>query len=176
MRYLIIIDVQNDFVSGPLGTAEAQQMLPRLLEKAAGFDGKILMTKDSHSDDYLQTQEGRLLPVPHCIVGTEGWEFPESLEKIRKEKEAEVYQKSCFGCEPLVEDLKKLDRAGQLESVELVGICTDICVVSNALMIKSALPELPVSVDASCCAGVTREKHEAALEVMRSCQIQVKDQ
>lgn len=174
MKYLVIIDVQNDFVSGSLGTAEAVSMLPRLLQKAEDFEGGIIMTKDTHGEDYLQTQEGRNLPVPHCITGTSGWEFPDELEKLRKKKQAKVYEKSCFGSWELAEDIGRLYAEGRLESVELTSLCTDICVVSNALMIKAAAPELTVYVDASCCAGVTPEKHEAALEVMRSCQVIVK--
>ena len=173
-KKLIIIDVQNDFVTGSLGTQEARRMLPRLLDKASRFSGEILLTKDSHSDNYLDTQEGKMLPVPHCIIGTEGWEFPRELEELRAKRNAKVYQKPCFGSTELVSDLKEAYENNMLDSVELVGICTDICVISNALMIKSAMPELPVFADASCCAGVTPEKHEAALEVMRSCQVIVR--
>lgn len=172
---LIIVDVQNDFVTGALGTAEAQQMLPRLLKKAGQFDGEIFLTQDTHSEDYLNTQEGRLLPIPHCIAGTKGWELVPELEALREERNLKAYQKPCFGSEALASDLKELYGKGLLASVELVGICTDICVVSNALMIKSAMPELPVYVDPSCCAGVTPEKHLAALAVMESCQIQRKE-
>lgn len=173
-KKLIIIDVQNDFITGSLGTEEARRMLPRLIDKARHFSGEILMTQDTHSENYLSTQEGRMLPVPHCLTGTEGWGFPQELEKLRKEKVVKVYQKPCFGSTDLVSDLKDVYEGNLLDSVELVGICTDICVVSNALMIKSVLPELPVFVDASCCAGVTPEKHTAALEVMQSCQIIIK--
>ena len=171
MKALIVVDVQNDFISGALGTAEAQEMLPRLVEKVRHFDGAVFMTQDTHGQDYLQTQEGKRLPIPHCIKGTEGWEFPAALEALRKEKNAAVFEKPCFGSTRLVEELVKLYTDGTLESVELVGICTDICVVSNALMLKAALPELPLHLDAACCAGVTVQKHEAALDVMESCQI-----
>ncbi|HIY00502.1 MAG TPA: cysteine hydrolase [Candidatus Blautia faecipullorum] len=174
MKYLIIIDVQNDFVTGSLGTKEAQQMLPGLLKKAREFPGKILMTKDTHEENYLDTQEGKLLPVLHCMKNTEGWEFPAEMEKIRLEKAAEVYEKPCFGSLRLVEEIRRLYEKGEIESAELVGICTDICVASNALMLKSSLPELPIYVDAACCAGVDPRKHEAALEVMESCQIIVR--
>ncbi|MCD8120101.1 MAG: cysteine hydrolase [Lachnospiraceae bacterium] len=173
MKYLIIVDVQNDFVDGALGTAEAQAMLPRLTEKAKTFDGTILVTKDTHGADYMNTQEGRNLPVPHCILGTEGWKLAPSLLAVPAVREAKVYEKPCFGSTTLAADLAMLNAAGQVDSVELVGLCTDICVVSNALLIKAAMPEVPVSVDASCCAGVTPEKHEAALAVMESCQVQV---
>lgn len=174
MNALIVIDVQNDFVTGTLGTQEACRMLPHLMEKVKEFQGIIFMTQDSHSENYLETQEGQKLPVPHCITGTKGWRFTEELEEIQKEKQIKVYQKPCFGSTQLVEDLVRLYEEGELQSVELAGICTDICVVSNALMIKSRMPELPLFVDAACCAGVTPQKHEAALEVMESCQITIR--
>lgn len=170
MKCLVVIDVQNDFVTGSLGTAEAVEMLPRLLEKMRSFEGAILMTQDTHGADYLSTQEGRMLPVEHCIEGTEGWRFPAEVEALRESRGARVYEKPTFGSTRLVSELKRLYDGAELESVELVGLCTDICVISNALMIKAAMPELPVYVDPACCAGVTPEKHEAALEVMRSCQ------
>ncbi len=170
-KKLIMIDIQNDFVTGVLGTKEAQQMLPRLMEKAGSFQGEILMTQDTHFENYLETQEGKLLPVSHCIKGTKGWELVPELEELRQQRKAKVYQKSCFGSIRLAEDLKAAYEEGQLDGVELAGLCTDICVVSNALLIKAFLPEIPVIVDAGCCAGVTVEKHEAALEVMRSCQV-----
>lgn len=170
-KKLIMIDIQNDFVTGVLGTKEAQQMLPRLMEKAGSFQGEILMTQDTHFENYLETQEGKLLPVSHCIKGTKGWELVPELEELRQQRKAKVYQKSCFGSIRLAEDLKAAYEEGQLDGVELAGLCTDICVVSNALLIKAFLPEIPVIVDAGCCAGVTVEKHMAALEVMRSCQV-----
>lgn len=171
MKYLIVVDVQNDFVDGVLGTAEARAMLPALLEKVRNFDGTVLLTKDTHTDDYLHTQEGKNLPVPHCIRGTDDWEFPPQLAALAKARRAAVYEKSCFGSTRLASDLAA---APDVESVELAGLCTDICVVSNALLIKAVLPEVPVSVDARCCAGVTPEKHEAALLTMESCQISVR--
>jgi len=173
-QMLIVVDVQNDFVTGSLGTPEACKMLPALVDKVKHFSGAIWMTQDSHSEDYLNTQEGRMLPVSHCMTGTEGWKLVEELEHLREQKDIPVYRKPCFGSTKLVEDLKEKYEKGEVEMVELVGLCTDICVISNALMIKAAMPELPVSVDASCCAGVTPEKHKAALEVMRSCQVIVK--
>ncbi|MDO4619338.1 MAG: isochorismatase family cysteine hydrolase [Lachnospiraceae bacterium] len=171
MKYLIIVDVQNDFVDGALGTKEAVEMMPRLLEKVENFDGTICVTKDTHSVDYLQTQEGKMLPVEHCIKGTPGWELPASLEKLIAGKEAAVYEKPTFGSTKLAEDFRKLYEEKKVESVELVGLCTDICVISNALLLKAAMPEVTIKVDPGCCAGVTPEKHQAALEVMRSCQI-----
>lgn len=171
MNCLVVIDVQNDFVTGSLGTPEAVEMLPRLVEKLRAFEGLVLMTKDTHGPDYAQTQEGRFLPVSHCVKGTEGWELAAPVEALRESLGARVFEKPAFGSGELVAELRRLYEAGQLESVELVGLCTDICVISNALMIKAAMPELPVYADPACCAGVTPEKHAAALEVMRSCQV-----
>lgn len=174
MQALIVIDVQNDFIDGALGTREAQQMLPRLIEKAERFEGALLLTQDTHGADYLATQEGKYLPVPHCIEDSEGWRFPAPLEALRQARGAAVFRKGAFGSPALAEALRAQYEAGTLEAVELVGLCTDICVVSNALLIKAAMPELPVYVDAACCAGVTPEKHQAALDVMESCQIIVR--
>ncbi len=165
MDYLIVVDVQKDFVDGALGTAEAVAMLPALREKLDSFPGKILVTMDTHQANYMDTQEGSFLPVPHCIQGTPGWELHEAVADL---KEAPAFHKPTFGSTALVHALKN---APDVDSVELVGLCTDICVVSNALLIKAALPEIPVKVDARCCAGVTPQKHEAALQVMESCQI-----
>lgn len=173
MKYLVVIDVQNDFVDGSLGTKEAQAMLPQLLSKVESFDGAVWMTKDTHPKNYLETQEGKNLPVEHCIKGTDGWEFPEVLASLQKVKDAVVYEKPTFGSVQMAEDFKKLYEAGDVESIELAGLCTDICVISNALMLKATMPELPIFVDPSCCAGVTPEKHAAALEVMASCQIKL---
>ena len=170
---LVVIDMQNDFVTGSLGTKEACGIVDNVKNKIEEYVKKgqeIVFTRDTHTEQYPETQEGRLLPVEHCIKGNKGWEL---IPEIRPYSEGRsVFDKTTFGSVPLAEYI----RDGGFDAVEMIGLCTDICVVSNALMIKSALPELPVSVDASCCAGVTREKHEAALEVMRSCQIQVKDQ
>ena len=175
MRALVIVDVQKDFVTGALGTAEAQAMLPRLLEKLRGFEGGVWLTLDTHGEDYLETQEGRYLPVAHCIKGTEGWQLEDEVGRIARERDAAIVEKPTFGSEKLVEELRSLYEEGRLEGVELCGLCTEICVVSNALLLKAAMPELPISVDAACCAGVTPEKHRVALEVMRSCQIDVRN-
>ena len=173
-KYLIVVDVQNDFVTGALGTEEARRMLPALLKKTENFSGEIWVTQDTHGENYLDTQEGKMLPVPHCILGTAGWELTAELKRVLQNREPRVYRKSCFGSVEMVRDLKKLYEQDALESVELVGVCTDICVISNALMIRSAMPELPVYADAACCAGVTPEKHRAALQIMESCQVRVR--
>lgn len=174
-KVLIVVDVQNDFVSGVLGTPEAHRMLPVLLKKVRDFEGTVILTQDTHTAEYLHTQEGIQLPVPRCIKDTPGWNFPAGLEALRRQNEYAVYQKPTFGSVHLAKELGELYAQGVLTSVELVGLCTDICVVSNALLIKANMPELPIYVDAACCAGVTPEKHRAALEVMKSCQIMVKE-
>lgn len=171
---LVVIDVQNDFITGSLGSKEAQETLPRIVEKARDFEGRVLATKDTHFENYLETQEGKNLPVPHCIKGTSGWDFPEELAGLMEEKAVKVFEKVTFGSVDLARELKRRFEQGEIESVEFVGFCTDICVVSNALLAKAVSPELPVSVDAHCCAGVTPEKHESALDVLESCQVQVK--
>jgi nicotinamidase-related amidase len=173
MDYLVIIDVQNDFVTGALGTKEAVEMLPRFLKKAKSFKGEIVFTMDTHEKNYLDTKEGRLLPVPHCIRGSEGWELVPELKALAGERHSKIFEKPTFGSVDLAGYLKGEYDAGRLSSVILVGLCTDICVVSNALLLKAYMPELTIAVDPSCCAGVTKERHEAALVTMRSCQIQV---
>ena len=172
-KVLVVVDMQKDFVDGSLGTKEACAIVDRVVRKVKQFDGKVIFTRDTHEEDYLETQEGKFLPVKHCIVNTEGWQLIPELETLRKEQGFACYDKPTFGSIPLAKDLKKQADAGMIESIELIGLCTDICVVSNALMLKAFMPELLVEVDSACCAGVTQKKHEAALETMRSCQIVV---
>lgn len=174
MRYLIIVDMQKDFVAGALGTEEAQRILPAVVEKARTFEGQVIFTRDTHQSDYMETQEGKFLPVPHCVQGSEGWQLADALEEIRARKNLPVYDKVTFGCPQLAEDLAQINRGEPIECIELIGVCTDICVVSNALTIKAYLPEVPMYVDPACCAGVTPQAHEAALATMRSCQIQMR--
>ncbi len=169
-NYLIVVDMQNDFVTGSLGTREAQAIVPAVREKLAHFDGTVIFTQDTHERDYLTTQEGRNLPVEHCIRGTWGWEIVPELQEFVKN--ARVFEKPTFGSVDLAAQLRA--EAGDIAGIELIGLCTDICVISNALLIKAALPELPMQVDSACCAGVTPEKHNAALETMRSCQVAVR--
>ena len=166
-KFLIVVDMQKDFIDGSLGTPEAQAIVPAVVEKVKAFEGRVIFTRDTHHADYPQTREGRYLPVGHCFEGTEGWQIIPELRPFA----ADVVDKPTFGSVDLAERLKS--RAGGIESIELIGLCTDICVVSNALLLKAAMPEVPISVDSRCCAGVTPEKHAAALETMRSCQISV---
>lgn len=171
MKVLLVIDMQNDFIDGALGTKEAQAILPKVIEKIKNFDGSVLATRDTHEENYLETQEGKNLPVPHCIKGSEGWQIRKEIAELLKE---EPIDKPTFGSRVLGERLAAYqEEHGNLESVELVGLCTDICVISNAMLIKAFLPELPIIVDASCCAGVSPESHKRALETMQVCQIKV---
>lgn len=174
MKYLIVVDMQKDFVTGVLGTKEAQQILPAVAEKVQGFEGQVIFTRDTHQSDYMETQEGKYLPVPHCIQGSDGWQLMDELEKFRRAQNIPVYDKVTFGCPELARDLVKANEQETIEFIELIGVCTDICVVSNALTIKAHLPEVPMYVDPTCCAGVTPQAHEAALATMRSCQIQMR--
>lgn len=173
-KYLIVVDMQQDFVYGALGSEEARKIVPNVVEKVKNFDGEVIFTRDTHTADYLNTQEGRLLPVEHCIDGSEGWKLIEPLEEICINRSLKSYSKGTFGCIKLAADLRAEYLRQEIESIELIGVCTDICVVSNALLLKAYMPEVPICVDGECCAGVTPKKHEAALETMRSCQITVK--
>lgn len=169
-KILIVVDMQNDFIDGALGTPEAVAIVPKVEQKIREFPGKVIFTRDTHGERYLETQEGKHLPVPHCIKGTKGWEICPQLEALR---EAEAIDKVTFGSEKLGELLQEENRKEQIEDITLVGLCTDICVISNALLLKAFLPETPIIVDASCCAGVTPKSHEIALDAMRMCQINI---
>ncbi len=171
--FLIVVDMQKDFVDGALGTPEAVKIVPNVVDKINSFDGDIIVTYDTHFDNYMETSEGKNLPVPHCIKNTDGWELNEDVQKALDGKKYTSVEKPTFGSVKLPEIIKQL--AGDEEfSVELIGLCTDICVVSNALLLKANFPEIEISVDSSCCAGVTVESHNAALQTMKMCQIDVK--
>lgn len=170
-KVLAVIDVQQDFVTGALGSLEAQQAMPALIKKVREFDGEVVLTMDTHGTDYLTTQEGQHLPVEHCIENTEGWKLMPELEAVLKDKPHRIFRKPTFGSVQLCEYLADRFNADEIESVEFVGFCTDICVVSNILLLKALAPELVISIDPSCCAGVSPERHQAALEVLASCQI-----
>lgn len=172
-KYLIVVDMQEDFVYGSLGSGEAKKIVPRVIKKVQEFDGTVIFTKDTHRKNYLETQEGKNLPVEHCIAYSDGWELIDELEEMQMKAGWHVYQKSTFGCIDLAIDLRAEYVKQPIESIELIGVCTDICVVSNALLIKAYIPEAQMIVDSECCAGVTPEKHAAALETMRSCQIKI---
>ena len=170
---LIVIDMQNDFINGALGTAEAEAVVDRVREKIQSFPvSDVAATMDTHDESYMKTREGKLLPVPHCIKGTPGWMIHPGIAGLLEG--AKIYEKPTFSCVQMAEDLRTLSETEEI-CLEIVGLCTDICVVSNALLLKAFMPEVPITVDASCCAGVTVEKHLAAIETMRSCQIQIRD-
>lgn len=171
-QFLVVVDMQKDFVDGSLGTPEAQAIVSRAAEKIRSFEGDIFVTYDTHFEDYLDTPEGKKLPVPHCIYETPGWELTEELQNLMEEIPHYKVQKYTFGSITLPHLMKEV-ADGDDFSIELIGLCTDICVISNALILKAQFPDLSISVDSSCCAGVTPELHTAALDVMRSCQIDI---
>ena len=158
MKVLVVVDMQNDFIDGTLGTPEAQAIVPKVVKKIEAFDGEVLWTQDTHSDDYLETQEGRLLPVKHCISASNGWQIHSSVKAAIQSKHPADDQLNGF------------------EKKTFVGLCTDICVISNALLLKAFMPEVKITVDASCCAGVTPESHKTALSAMKMCQINIENE
>ena len=206
MKILVVVDMQNDFIGGALGTPEAVEIVPAVVKKIKEFDGLVVLTRDTHQENYMQTQEGSNLPVPHCIEGTDGWqinvevmEAADQQAEILSESYADdddavmvtidpsIFNKPTFGCVELGEALLRAnlaepdaengidadDTENIIESIEVIGLCTDICVISNAMLLKAFLPEVPVIVDAACCAGVTPESHIRALGAMQACQIEV---
>ena len=171
-KLLIVVDMQNDFIDGSLGTPEAQQIVRPVCEEIGKYAAEnIFATRDTHTEQYLKTSEGKNLPVPHCIKGTKGWEI--RPEVARALGAARIVDKPSFGSPELAEEIRRISEQEPVD-VTLVGLCTDICVVSNALLLKAAMPEVPIHVIASCCAGVTPATHEAALTTMKMCQIDVK--
>ncbi len=173
MNVLIVIDMQNDFIDGALGTKEAVDIVPGVVDKIKNFDGPVLYTRDTHEEDYLTTQEGENLPVTHCIKGTDGWQLRDEIRSLAEESDATIIDKPSFGSTELPQVLLKMAEKEPIESITLVGLCTDICVISNAMIIKAFLPEVPVIIDASCCAGVTPESHKNALKAMQVCQMKI---
>jgi len=168
-RLLIVVDMQNDFIDGSLGTAQALGIIENVkakIEQYAKRGDRIIFTRDTHDEDFLQTQEGKNLPVEHCIAGTEGWQISSKLST----QNALVFNKKSFGSPELAAHIKD---GPDIDEIELVGLCTDICVISNALILKAFLPEVKITVDAKCCAGVTPESHKNALEAMKMCQVNV---
>ena len=169
-QILIVVDMQKDFVDGALGTAEAVAILPNVVRKIDSFDGDIIVTLDTHGEDYLQSREGAYLPVPHCIKDTEGWQLDAKVRSALDKRSYHIIEKPTFGATALPEYIKANYDPKEIE-IELIGLCTDICVVSNALLLKASFPEMQLRVDPLCCAGVTVESHNAALLTMKMCQI-----
>jgi nicotinamidase-related amidase len=170
MDILIVVDMQNDFIDGALGSPEAPEIVEGINALVKDFQGKIIFTRDTHSEDYMNTQEGRKLPVAHCIKDTHGWQI---TDKIVIPKGAWIIDKPTFGSVDLATMLAKLNEREPISSVGLVGLCTDICVISNAMLVKAALPEVSVRVYGELCRGVTPTSHDTALSAMRACQIEI---
>ena len=169
---LVVVDMQNDFIDGALGTKEAIAIVPGVKQKIRDFQGKVFFTRDTHGTDYMSTQEGQKLPVPHCIKGTDGWQIHPDLQP---HCQGTLIDKVTFGSSELAALLQAEDQKEPVDSITFIGLCTDICVISNALLAKAFLPEAKIIVDASCCAGVTPESHRNALEAMKVCQIQIEE-
>lgn len=177
MNILVVVDMQKDFVDGALGTPEAAAIVPAVADKIRSYaegGNPIFVTRDTHDADYLLTQEGRNLPVIHCVRDTPGWELDDAVAAALPSWAVTV-DKPTFGSVKLPELIRDFVATNGAENVnvEIVGLCTDICVASNALLLKAFFPEMPISLDAKCCAGVTPDKHAAALETMASCQIRI---
>lgn len=168
-KVLVVVDMQKDFIDGALGTKEAVAIVDRVAETVRAFDGEVIFTRDTHGSDYLETQEGRNLPVVHCIEGTDGWQLDKKLQVLKTDS-MKIFDKPTFGSVALAEYLKA-DK--EIESITLVGLCTDICVISNALLIKANMPEVEIQVIEKCCAGVTPQSHANALEAMKMCQVNI---
>ncbi|MGN0517365.1 MAG: cysteine hydrolase family protein [Acutalibacteraceae bacterium] len=170
MKLLAVIDMQNDFVTGSLKNDEAVKIIPAVINKLSGVDENetvVVFTKDTHTPDYLNTQEGKNLPFVHCVKGTDGWDIIPELKTYAENKR--IFEKPSFGSEELADYAKD----AQFSEIELIGVCTDICVISNAMLLKAALPEAEITVDSACCAGVTVESHNNALNAMKMCQIKI---
>ena len=170
MRVLVVVDMQNDFIDQALGTKEAVGIVDNVAKKIKEFDGAVIFTKDTHGENYLDTQEGKNLPVVHCIKGSNGWQIS---SKLPVAEDAVIFEKPTFGSKELGQYLADMAKDEDIEEIEVIGLCTDICVISNALLIKAFLPEVKITVDSACCAGVTPKSHENALEAMKMCQINV---
>lgn len=167
---LVVVDMQKDFIDGSLGTKEAAAIVPAVVEKVRNFSGSVYFTLDTHGENYLKTQEGRILPVPHCVRGTEGWALHPDLLPF---SEGRTVEKPSFGSLELCRLISATDRETPIRQITLVGLCTDVCVISNAMLLKATLPEAEIIVDASCCAGVTPAQHKTALRAMAACQIHI---
>lgn len=171
-KLLLVIDMQNDFIDGSLGTKEALAIVENAVKEIEQFEGNIIYTRDTHFDNYLDTTEGRKLPVPHCIKGTRGWELNDKINELSKASNSKIIDKLTFGSKDLPDIINELYPDG-VDEIELIGLCTDICVISNALLLKAHFLNTEISVKASCCAGVTKESHENALNAMKMCHIDI---
>jgi len=176
-KVLIVVDMQNDFVTDALRNEEGIKIVPKVVKRVAKAEkagDKIIFTRDTHGKDYLETEEGKNLPVPHCVKGSKGWQIIDELSEFAAK--AEIIDKVTFGSRKLGKMLKNLNKTEKIDTVELIGLCTDICVISNALLAKAFLPDAHIIVDASCCAGVTPESHQTALNAMKACHVEIKNE
>lgn len=169
-NYLVVVDMQKDFIDGVLGTSEAVEIVEKIVEKMRTFDGEVIFTRDTHFDNYLETQEGKYLPVPHCKKGSSGWQLQERIAAVKPEN-AKIFDKNTFASVELASYLSEVNEKEGIEQITFVGVCTDICVISNAMLVKAYMPEVEIVIDAKCCAGVTPKSHNNALEAMKMCQI-----
>lgn len=176
-KILVVIDMQNDFITGSLGSKEATEIVKNVVQKIKSYQAAgdlVFYTRDTHDTNYLETEEGKNLPIEHCIKDTWGWQLEDEIAKTVKEQD-HIYNKETFGSLKLGERLQKIAQEDKNLTIELVGLCTDICVISNALLIKAYLPQTPVTVDTTCCAGATKKGHEIAIETMKICHIHIKN-
>lgn len=167
MKYLIVVDMQIDFITGTLGSELAMKIVPNVVEKVKNFDGRVIFTRDTHFDDYMNTQEGKNLLISHCIKDSDGWQICDELKLYVNI----VVDKLTFGSIELPELIESFGEP--IEHIEICGLCTDICVISNAMVLKAAFPEVPITVDSKCSAGVTVESHNVALDAMKAVQIEI---
>ena len=167
MKFLIVVDMQVDFISGALGSEHAKKIVPNVVEKVKNYNGTIIFTRDTHYSDYFNTQEGKKLPVLHCVKDTDGWQICSELAPYVKN----VVDKITFGSVDLPNIIKNFNE--EIEEITLCGLCTDICVISNAMVLKTAFPEVKIVVDSSCSAGVSNQSHLVALEAMKAVQIEI---
>ncbi len=170
MKILLVIDMQNDFIDGVLGTSEAIKIVDKVVERVKDFDGIVLFTQDTHDENYLETQEGKHLSIPHCIKETKGWQISDKLQKYIKEK---PFCKKTFGSLELQNYLIDLSKKEKIDSITLIGLCTDICVITNALLMKATFVNIPIIVEEELCAGVTPSSHKRALDAMQMCHIDI---
>ena len=170
---LIVIDMQNDFIDGALGTKEAAAIVDAVAERIRRHSGSVYYTLDTHGDDYLQTQEGHYLPVVHCVKGSDGWALNDTIARALKMQNATAFEKPTFGSTRLMRAVEAAHLERPFTSITLIGVCTDICVIANAILLKAALPNVPIYIDAALCAGVTPQSHDNALAAMEACQMAV---
>lgn len=171
MKILVVVDMQNDFLTGALGSKDTEKTIPNIINAIKIFKGEVLFTRDTHSDDYLDTQEGKQLPVKHCIRNTWGWQICAGVDEYTNGRI--IVDKPTFGSIELAKKLVGINSKEKIDSITFVGVCTDICVIANAMLAKTFMPEVKIIVDSSCCAGVSKKTHEAALIAMQSCQIDI---